>query len=1240
MSINTIIKSDGSVVQFEPEKLNKWGKYASNHDVSWSDITLKAYRKCYDGCTTRDIHQAMIDSCVEMEDEKHLKMAGRLLIGAIYKEAHGGFKSIPTIKDFYKSMVERNLWVEMDYTDSELEELESVIDHDKNMSDNYSYTALKQMRDKYVSQDLITRTCHESPQFMFMGVALQSMERQPKDRRIHDVSKMYEYLSDLKVNLSTPMLVNLRTPKKGLASCCVYTTNDNAESLSVGDHIAYMMTCSSAGIGSHLTTRSKGDPIRNGAVVHQGKLPYLRVIQSAVHANKQACYDDKTQVLTNSGFKLFKDLNDDDLVAQVHSDGSVDFIEPINGFVYDFEGDLVKFTTYDGGEFLVTDNHKMVVADMEGSVESVDFEKSSDFLSLIEAGDLNVSDDKYFLTGGNTKNLDSSDLLKEDMVATWLDTSVYDVGSRGEALGFCKSKEEHVEIVLEELEVEFTKEDIKVDGFEVELVAFIVDIKKLKTKYLNRLDTMITRLGYSQLKEMVEYIKWVNLDSEGKLNISPSIKNGNKLLPMLTSVSGGAFTMINNLETGDFQYDVSSDARTLIPTSTSEKSLVPYKGKVYCVEVPTNMLIVRRDVTKNTLVCGNSRGGANTTYFSVLDPEIMDLLVLKNPTTVLQKRIRDIDYALNVNRLFVEKVARNEEWFTLSYYYAPDLHDAFYSEDYELFKSLYEKYKDHEHSTKYKARDIAIKALTESVETGRLYIHYVDEANRHTPFAVGSGANDDKIYSSNLCVAPETKILTKDGYQEISTLKDVDVEVWNGEEWSNVTVRQTGENQLLMKIGFSNGSEIECTPYHKFYLNNCAQADVYTGNIKENGFGGTNEVRAGSLALGDVLETYTTKWDNCDGMMDVILSNVYVTKIEITGRRDDTYCATEPKRNRLIFNGIETGNCLEVSLVTKGFTNMPDLYGNDPDGEIGLCSLSSIVMGRVTDEEYADVAYYVSLLVDNTIDIMDFPFPSLERTAKARRSIGIGMTNMAHLIAEKSHETNGRISYTTKEGKEFIHYLAERHAFHLYSASLRLGKEKGNAEWMHKTKYPQGWLPIDTYNKNVDSVVANELSFDWEGLRQGIIDNGGIRNSTLIAIPPNESSSLLTNTTNSIYPVRSLKVIKTSGTNRNILLAPDFEKLKKHYDIAWTMDSKDLIELYAIVQKFTDQGISADLYVSYKDSELVSTKQILSDFIYMMKMGCKSRYYINSQSGVDADYFKKGEAEIINADDFCDSCVL
>ena len=327
----------------------------------------------------------------------------------------------------------------------------------------------------------------------------------------------------------------------------------------------------------------------------------------------------------------------------------------------------------------------------------------------------------------------------------------------------------------------------------------------------------------------------------------------------------------------------------------------------------------------------------------------------------------------------------------------------------------------------------------------------------------------------------------------------------------------------------------------------------------------------------------------------------------------DVYDITVDVTHNFYANDILVHNCQEINLETKPYDIITDLYEeSETSGEIGLCSLSAIVVGNTEEDEYEEVAYYTVLAIDNVISLMDYPFPNLKYTATRRRSIGVGITNLAYLMAKEG------MSYKTPEGKQFIHQVAERHSYYLHKASLRLAKEFGVCEWTDRTNYPEGWLPIDTYNKNVDSVTPNVLKYDWERLRQEIISTGGLRNSVLEAYMPNESSSLATDSTNSIYPIRGLKVIKTSGKRKNTFLAPDSDNLKDSYEIAWDVPTKDVIDLYAIIQKFTGQGISADEYLDYSKypNGKLTDKILLTNYLYMMKMGLKGRYYMNTRSGI------------------------
>ena len=332
--------------------------------------------------------------------------------------------------------------------------------------------------------------------------------------------------------------------------------------------------------------------------------------------------------------------------------------------------------------------------------------------------------------------------------------------------------------------------------------------------------------------------------------------------------------------------------------------------------------------------------------------------------------------------------------------------------------------------------------------------------------------------------------------------------------------------------------------------------------------------------------------------------------------------------------------CQEIFIVSKPFSSVEELYKSvheDGDGEIGLCSLAAVVASNITsDEQYADAAYYCLKMIEYALDNAEYPFPSLAHTAQARRSAGVGLIGVAHWMAKNNKK------YDNIDGRNALHELFETHYYHLVSASLRLAKELGVAHWMNKTMWPDGWLPIDTYEKNVDSLVTVENNRDWESLRQEIIKTGGIRNSVLVAHMPSESSSISAGTTNGVYPIRELYIMKTNDTQVNHWAAPEGTKLKNKYQSAWDISTSDMIKAYAVMQKWSDQGISADLYAKLKGDTKVSSSQILQDYVDMMKFGLKSRYYVNSNtsSGVSAFTDADESEEISNEQEYCESCTL
>ncbi|MFW8566985.1 ribonucleoside-diphosphate reductase subunit alpha [Orrella sp. 11846] len=277
--------------------------------------------------------------------------------------------------------------------------------------------------------------------------------------------------------------------------------------------------------------------------------------------------------------------------------------------------------------------------------------------------------------------------------------------------------------------------------------------------------------------------------------------------------------------------------------------------------------------------------------------------------------------------------------------------------------------------------------------------------------------------------------------------------------------------------------------------------------------------------------------------------------------------------------------------------------------EVATCNLAGIVVGNIeSDEQYEEVAYYALLMIDKCIHLAEYELPHIGYTSKARLNAGVGILGLAHLMAKE------RQSYMTTEGKQFIHQVGERHFYHLVKASLRLGQELGNAPWIHKTKWPEGWMPMDTYNRNVDQLAEFTHHYDWEALRAAVIKNGGIRNSVLVAHMPTETSANSSGTTNGVYPIRELTMIKTDNHRVNYWAAPDGEELAQWYESAWDIPTKDMTDAYAILQKWTDQGISADFYRKVIGDAFIESTEMIQNYLYRIKMGLKSKYYMNQKT--------------------------
>jgi len=223
-----------------------------------------------------------LNECNNRKTWIHSLIAGRLFAAYITKKIYPNF--IPTLKELHEKLQSLKIMEKLSYTDEEYKTLDTVISHDKDHQ--LSYGQISQLVSKYSLSDRVNKIQFETPQFIYMRMAMALCDDEKNDR-IEKVKKFYKYLSENKLNAPTPNYMNLGTKHNGYISCCLYTTKDTAESLGVGDHIAYTMTYLSAGIGGFLNIRSIGDKVKNGTIKHTGKMPYFKAVGSVVNSTSQ-----------------------------------------------------------------------------------------------------------------------------------------------------------------------------------------------------------------------------------------------------------------------------------------------------------------------------------------------------------------------------------------------------------------------------------------------------------------------------------------------------------------------------------------------------------------------------------------------------------------------------------------------------------------------------------------------------------------------------------------------------------------------------------------------------------------------------------------------------------------------------------------------------------------------------------------------------------------------------------------
>ena len=459
---------------------------------------------------------------------------------------------------------------------------------------------------------------------------------------------------------------------------------------------------------------------------------------------------------------------------------------------------------------------------------------------------------------------------------------------------------------------------------------------------------------------------------------------------------------------------------------------------------------------------------------------------------------------------------------------------------------------------------------------GKGYLLMIDKVNAQNPEMYEP--NGLSVKASNLCVAPETMILTPEGCRRIDECVDTYVEVWNGVQWSKVMPVKTGQNQKLIKITTEGGRELECTPYHKFHTVS------HRGEVVET--------RACDLRVGQRLAQYDTF--EIKGICDTISS------IQDEGRISDTYCFNEPLEHKGVFNGILTGNCSEIML------------HSDADHTF-TCVLSSANLAFYDDWKDSDLIFLSTVFLDCVAEIFirqAEEIPGLEKAVaftRKSRALGLGV------LGFHTHLQKNNIPFESFEAHNINNLIFKQIDDQSFEASQWMASVAGEPEWC------EGYGVRGTHRLAVAPTMSTALICG--GVSQGI--------EPIVANVYNQASSageiqrinpLLIDIMEErgVYTKESLTdIIEHKGSVQHVYWLDDHEKMV--FKTAFEIDQRAILRLASARQRFIDQGQSLNLFFDADEDEAyiseIHKEAILDPYI-------KGLYYLRSVSGIQVS---KGE---------------
>lgn len=596
------------------------------------------------------------------------------------------------------------------------------------------------------------------------------------------------------------------------------------------------------------------------------------------------------------------------------------------------------------------------------------------------------------------------------------------------------------------------------------------------------------------------------------------------------------------------------------------------------------------------------RNGAVAVYLEPWHSDIFSFVDLRRITGNELERTRDLFLGLWIPDLFMKKVQTEKpgekNWYLMSPDSSPGLTDCYG----DKFEELYNKYvEEGKYIKQVSSQELYRRILESQCETGLPYMLYKDACNEKS-----NQKNLGTIKNSNLCVSGKTNIITDKGMFEIKNLVNKKVNIWNGYEFSDVEIIKTGENQTLHKIEFTNGEELYCTPYHKFYIKNYKEEvraddleidmeligynfpliinnnllnetmkklEFYFNNVdllSNDSLDNYKLIKSRINLLGSDCKiiknnednyTITFTNNNLNKLIELGFNPDNLNKIEIDNEEikikkitknicnEDTYCFNDKKRHLGVFNGILTGNCSEIIE-----------YSNNE--EIAVCNLGSISLPKFINEDktfnfelLGKVSYLATHNLNSVIDINFYPVPETEVSNMRHRPIGLGVQGLIDVYQIMGY------SFDSLEALNLNKKIFECIYYNSLRSSIDIAKEEGCYSSFEGSPFSNGLLQFHLWGKNVDDLNIDGFpSFDWNNIIEEI-KIYGTRNSLLTTIMPTGSTSQIMGNYECIEPYASNILTRVTAKREFIVINKNLVNALKELNL-WNYDAYNELLYY------------------------------------------------------------------------------